>query len=92
MGNSIIENSEDEKYLGDKVNENGCEASITETIKERIRTLTSKGHDIIQISESPLMGGLGNSTAPFKLFDANNSRIAYDKLCIMDRTHRKQGS
>ena len=70
MGNSIIENSEEEKYLGDKVNENGCEASITETIKERIRNLTSKGHDIIQISESPLMGGLGNSTAPFKLFDA----------------------
>ena len=32
--------------------------------------LTSKCHDIIQISESPIMGGLGNSTAPFKLYDA----------------------
>ena len=70
MGNSIIENSQEEKYLGDEISEDGCVASISETIKERIRKLTSKGHDIIQICESPIMGGLGNSLAPFKLFNA----------------------
>ena len=70
MGNSSIENSEKEKYVGDIVHENGCEASITETIKERIRKLTSKCHDIIQTCENPLMGGLGNSLPPFKLFNA----------------------
>ena len=52
------------------IDENGCAASITETIKERIRTLTSKCNDIIQTVENPIMGCLGNSLAPFKLFDA----------------------
>ena len=70
MGDSYISNSEQEQYLGDMINQEGCAASITATIKERIRKLTSKCHDIIQISESPIMGGLGNSTAPFKLYDA----------------------
>ena len=70
MGDSHISNSEQEQYLGDMINQEGCAASITATIKERIRKLTSKCHDIIQISESPIMGGLGNSTAPFKLYDA----------------------
>ena len=70
MGDSYISNSEQEQYLGDMINQEGCAASITATIKERIRKLTSKCHEIIQISESPIMGGLGNSTAPFKLYDA----------------------
>ena len=70
MGDSCILNSEQEQYLGDIINQEGCAASITETIKERMRKLTSKCHDIIQICESPIMGGLGNSTAPFKLFNA----------------------
>ena len=70
MGDSCILNSEQEQYLGDMINQEGCAASITETIKERMRKLTSKCHDIIQICESPIMGGLGNSTAPFKLYNA----------------------
>ena len=70
LGDAIIENSSEEKYLGDMIDENGCAASITETIKERIRTLTSKCNDIIQTVENPIMGCLGNSLAPFKLFDA----------------------
>ena len=70
MGDSCILNSEQEQYLGDMINQGGCAASITETIKERMRKLTSKCHDIIQICENPIMGGLGNSTAPFKLYDA----------------------
>ena len=70
MGNSIIENSQEEKYLGDEISEDGCVASISETIKERIRKLTSKGHDIFPICVSPIMGGLKNSLASFKLFNA----------------------
>ena len=70
MGDSCILNSEQEQYLGDLINQGGCAASISETIKERMRKLTSKCQDIIQICESPTMGGLGNSTAPFKLYDA----------------------
>ena len=70
LGEAVIENSTCEKYLGDMIEEKGCAASITETIKERIRTLTSKCHDIIQMVENPIMGSLGNSLAPFKLFEA----------------------
>ena len=70
LGDAVIENSTCEKYLGDMIEEKGCAASITETIKERIRTLTSKCHDIIQTVENPIMGSLGNSLAPFKLFEA----------------------
>ena len=70
MGDSCILNSEKEQYLGDMINQEGCAETITETIKERILKLTSKCHDIIQICDSPIMGELGNSTAPFKLYNA----------------------
>ena len=53
MGDSCILNSEQEQYLGDMVNQEGCAANITETIKERMRKLTNKCHDMI-----PIMGGL----------------------------------
>ena len=44
MGDSHISNSEQEQYLGDMINQEGCAASITATIKERMRKLTSKCH------------------------------------------------
>ena len=31
LGDAIIENSAEEKYLGDMIDENGCAVSITET-------------------------------------------------------------
>ena len=37
-GVAVIENSSSEKYLGYMIEEKGCAASITETIKERIRS------------------------------------------------------
>ena len=39
MGYHILENSAAEKYLGDKIHEDGTTASITETIKGRMPLL-----------------------------------------------------
>ena len=50
MGKEIFGNSVMEKYLGDIIHEKGCEESITATIKERMRKLTSKCEEIIQIA------------------------------------------
>ena len=35
MGTTVIENSKSEKYLGDQIHEDGCEASITATLNGR---------------------------------------------------------
>ena len=70
MGNAVIEHSEAEKYLGDIIHEKGCRESINQTVKERMRKLTSRCDDIIQIAEAPLMGGLRKGNVAFKLFEA----------------------
>ena len=70
MGSGFIDHSPAEKYLGDIISEKGCQDSITETIKERVRKLRSKCDDIIQIAEAPLMSGLNKGSIAFKLFDA----------------------
>ena len=70
MGEEIIENSILEKYLGDMIHEKGCKESITATIKERMRKLTPQCEDIIQIANTPLMGGLRNSKIAFNLFES----------------------
>ena len=70
MGGEIIERSQKEKYLGDYIHEDGCEASIAETIKRRTSSLISKCAEIVQIGESSIMAGLGNSTTAFKLYEA----------------------
>ena len=46
-GEETLENSIMEKYLGDLIHEKGCKGSITVTIKERMRKLTSKCEEII---------------------------------------------
>ena len=46
----------------------GCEESIT--IKVRMRNLTSKCEEIIQVADTKLMGGLRNSNIAFKLFES----------------------
>ena len=48
-----------ERYSGDTV-----------TIKERMRKLTSKCEEIIQIANTALMRGLRNSNIAFKLFES----------------------
>ena len=70
MGGVTIKHSEKEKYLGDYIHENGCVESITETIKSRTNGLIGKCDEIIEVSESPLMGGTGNSLTGIKLFEA----------------------
>ena len=70
MGGLKIDHASSEKYLGDIVSELGCRESVNLTIKERIRKLISKGDELIQIAEAPLMGGLGNSLTAIKLFEA----------------------
>ena len=35
-----------------------------------MRKLISKCDDIIELAENPIMGGLGNSTSAFKLYEA----------------------
>ena len=70
MGEEIIENSITEKYLGDMIHEKGCKESITATINERMRKLTPQCEDIIQIANTPLMGGLRNSRIAFNLFES----------------------
>ena len=70
MGGEIIKRTEKELYLGDYIHEDGCEASIAETIKRRTTSLISKCDEIIQISESSIMAGLGTSTTAFKLYEA----------------------
>jgi hypothetical protein len=70
MGGLVIKHAGSEKYLGDWVNELGCKQSIDDTIKERMRKLTSKANDIIMLAEAPMMGADGTSMAAIKLFEA----------------------
>ena len=70
MGGKVLEHASQEKYLGDIIDEDWCEASITATIKGRINKLYSKCEDIVKIAENPLMASLGNARTPFKLFEA----------------------
>ena len=57
MGGVVIEHSEKEKYLGAMIHEKGCKESITATIKARTNGLVGKGEEIIQVSETPIIGG-----------------------------------
>ena len=68
MGEEILGNSVMEKHVGDIIHEKGCGESITATIKERMRKLTFKCEEIIQITNTSLMGGLRNGNIAFKLF------------------------
>ena len=70
MGGVEINHSEKEKYLGDVIHEKGCRESVNATIKMRMCSLISKCDEIIQLSESPFMGGTGNSLPAIKLFEA----------------------
>ena len=57
-------------HVGDMIHEKRCKESITATIKARTNGLVGKGEEMIQVSETPLMGGIGNSLAATKLFEA----------------------
>ena len=72
MGGMIIESLNKEKYLGDYIHEDGCAASISETIKRIIARLINRCEEIVRISQSPVMGGIGKSTTAFNLFEIVN--------------------
>ena len=46
MGDTIIENSKLEKYLGDQIHEGGCAASISATLESRIPSAIERGNTI----------------------------------------------
>ena len=52
VGDMIIENSKSQKYLGDQIHEDGCEASITATLDGRIPSAKDK-EEIIITSKTP---------------------------------------
>ena len=58
MGTTVIENSKSEKYLGDQIHEDGCEASITATLNGRIQGAMEAADDIIH-SINPIRSGGG---------------------------------
>ena len=70
MGNVKIEESVKEKYVGDQIHNNGCEQSITETIKERIQNSKRVVNEIIETCNNPLMDSLNCAKVPFNLFEA----------------------
>ena len=96
MGEEIIENSILEKYLGDMIHEKGCKEGITATINERMRKLTPQCEDIIQIANTPMMGGLRNSRIAFNLFESlviqpllHSDRAKVLKMVILALLERK---
>ena len=57
MGDTIIENSKSEKYLGDQIHEGGTSASITATLDSRIPTAIDRGNTILFICNQPSLIG-----------------------------------
>ena len=61
MVSHIIEESPDEKYLGDLVHTDGLAASILSTINKRLGALIGKINIIMNLAENPRMMGMLNS-------------------------------
>ena len=55
MGETIIENSRTEKYLGDQIDEDGT--CIQETLSNRIPTAYERGEEILHICNQPSLIG-----------------------------------
>ena len=64
MGDHVLENSASEKYLWEKINENGTAASITETIESRLPAAVAKGIEIMNICEDPSQMGFPTIIGP----------------------------
>ena len=61
MGSHIMEESPEEKYLGDMIHTDGLAASILSTVNKRLGVLISKINVIMNLAENPKMYGLKNS-------------------------------
>ena len=65
----VIENSKSEKYLGDQIHEDGCEASITATLNGRIPGAIEAGEDIINAINHPATMGHTMSYAAVEQYE-----------------------
>jgi len=57
----VMEESMEEKYLGDMIHTDGLSASILSTVNKRIQAIYSKLNIIMNLAENPKMYGLQNS-------------------------------
>ena len=66
MGDYKLENLASEKYLGDRINENGTAASIKETMDNRQTELDKKIIEILAQCEHPCLMGFSTSISEFE--------------------------
>ena len=69
MGDTVIENSKSEKYLGDQIHEDGCEASITATLNGRIPSAIDAAETIINSINHPALMGHSVAYAAVEQFE-----------------------
>ena len=65
-----MEESPEEKYLGDMIHTDGLAASILSTVNKRLSVLISKINLILQLAENPKMYGLQNSQCARTLYES----------------------
>ena len=69
MGEDRLENSADEKYLGDQISEKGTAASITETIDKRAIGIDKKIKKIMAVAENICLMGMNSAMAAIIKFE-----------------------
>ena len=69
MGEQTIGNLASEKYLGDKISQNGTAASITETIQNRISSALEKTKEILDICQDPKLLGFPTAMGPISEYE-----------------------
>ena len=90
MGETIIENSRTEKYLGDQIHEDGTAASIHETLNNIIPIAYERGEEILNICNQPSLIGSNIASGPVEQFKSRISSklIANSKSWIgLNQTH-----
>ena len=70
MGSHIMEESQEEKYLGDMIHANSLAASILITVNKRLGVLIGKINFIMNFAEHPQMYGLKNGMVARTLYEA----------------------
>ena len=66
MGDHMLEESDEEKYLGDIIHTDGTGASIISTISKRINNL----NEMINLAEHIRMAGIQNSRCAGNLYES----------------------
>ena len=69
-GNHIMEESPEEKYLGDMIHTDGLAASILSTVNKCLGVLISKINVIMNQAKNPKMYGLQNSLYARTLYES----------------------